>query len=258
MRRLNTAEFVIIYFDPLDIRSSIVVDIATLTITSLEVNASQLFGHEVTLDALDVATLEGLIATISEFRVDMVYVPLTDIQVLVDCVQSLNLVMHTRTAISIYTQAISSKLAMTGNFLADLLFPIHTNINPKLLMNTNATTRLAVEVLTNLQAISTATAEVTTRDLITIVSEWSQRWDGSMSTILAFFMGVASDLASMFSTTISLTQLELNLLHAIMSSTVQVSATMVLWIPITLAALDPLPLSDLDTSTLGELKGSII
>lgn len=258
LQRLNNANFLIIYFDPLHITNSIVIDTQSLTIITLEAALDGLFEGNLELSTLDLAGLEGLITGITDVTVDLIYLSSSDIQVLTTMISDLDIAMTARTAISVYTEAIRLKSTFYGKFLADLEFEITTTLAMSLNVEVLGNSRLAVETSTNLALMSSTIVEASSLEQTEMSVEVSEslQW-----TTLMTFMFMMSLVLPSFNTselTLELSTLEPSILHPITASILQVSPSMILLMPTTLAVHDPKTLITMDDSTLSELIESII
>jgi len=257
LQRLNNSNYLIIYFDSFSMFNSVLVDLSTLEISPITPLTSNLFGLTENLLALDVASVETLVSGLSDVVVDMHLITETYLSVLIQSIHDLKLTMNTRSALAIYINTITSKITMSGTFLANLEFDALMLLAMNSTITATPTTGLAVETITNMLSSFSMSSEFSFAEEIAMAATIPNILNWSVLMTFMFYMSLLLPMSGTSQLNGVLAQLDPTLSTMTTVSTLQISSLMGLIIANILAIHDPKQLSTLDTLTLLELEESI-
>lgn len=254
LKSLNNSNFLIVYFNELNILESVVINTATLSISSLDTSFTEMFGKQVNLDAYTYDELQALIDSTYNVVISMVHVPYTQMNALIEIATDLQLTMTVRAATSIYLTTIRNYSNFSGTFLADLEFEMTHLLNMTFEANISGNSLFITEVLTNISALHFISANINEVDYTEMSVEVSDSllWGTLMTFMFVMHLVMPSQNLSIF--TSLLAQLDPTVLQSVTASVLQISSTMMMIIPSTLITHDFKQLSTMDESSLFELS----
>jgi len=260
LQRLNNSNYLIIYFDEFSMANSLLLDMTTLELTSITPELSHSLGFEVDLGSLEPQQVQNMIMLSDVLLMNFTLISFlgSNINLIIECIQELQITMNVRTATNLYFNVLSLKQTAIATFLADLEFDINTTLASNLLVNSNPTTSLAIETLSNISQLSGASFDLTTLEYDVFEMQWSAAFNSNATATFMFVMNLIFSMLAMTTFTEIMSQLQPSSIQISDTSNLDVSSTLKMIVDSTLATHDNKQLVLLDYKQLLDMNTSIL